>query len=216
MKQHTINRVINIRSFQGSIFTYTPHPQEAEQGKRMENFLGSGEKEINRGLQRGSIHNYTTKHKFMDLLWTYEARRSCCIKNSDKDQERGVHAIFAVPNAVGFVLGSAQLILYAMYKNKSTSTESVEVMAEDGSDRLEEGGFEMLGRRNNDDKDDHDEGNLKNRSLSKGKSLPKPPVNREDSSQKIMKTVSLSDNELQHSNRANESDIENGKIDSHP
>lgn len=41
-------------------------------------FLEGGEKEINRELQGGSIHNYTAEHKSMDILWTPQARYSCC------------------------------------------------------------------------------------------------------------------------------------------
>lgn len=103
-----------------------------------------------------------------------------------------------VPNAVGFVLGSAQLILYLMYKNKnkSASAKTMKAIEEDGSvhrdkDGEDDGGVE--------------EGSLKNRSLSKGKSLPKPSVNGEYSLQKITKTLSFS---------ANEAGIENGKLDS--
>ncbi|XVF41850.1 hypothetical protein PTKIN_Ptkin01aG0313700 [Pterospermum kingtungense] len=48
-----------------------------------------------------------------------------------------------VPNAIGFVLGSAQLILYFMYKNKSVSAKSTEAMEEEGSAHLVKGGIEM-------------------------------------------------------------------------
>ncbi|KAJ6876709.1 hypothetical protein NC651_029647 [Populus alba x Populus x berolinensis] len=103
-----------------------------------------------------------------------------------------------VPNAVGFVLGSAQLILYLMYKNKnkSASAKTMKAIEEDGSVHRDKDGEDDGGA---------EEGNLKNRSLSKGKSLPKPSVNGEYSLQKITKTLSFS---------ANEAGIENGKLDS--
>ncbi|KAJ6762645.1 BIDIRECTIONAL SUGAR TRANSPORTER SWEET16 [Salix purpurea] len=104
-----------------------------------------------------------------------------------------------VPNAVGFVLGSAQLILYLMYKNKSASAKTTTAMEEDGSVH-----------RDKDDEDDGDDAGIsKNRSLSEGKSLPKPSDNREYSLQKIMKTLSLNDYELSCSSWANEAVVEN-------
>uniref|UniRef100_A0A6N2KBY2 Bidirectional sugar transporter SWEET n=1 Tax=Salix viminalis TaxID=40686 RepID=A0A6N2KBY2_SALVM len=108
-----------------------------------------------------------------------------------------------VPNAVGFVLGSAQLILYLKYKNKSASAKTTTAMEEDGSVH-----------RDKDDEDDGDDAGIsKNRSLSEGKSLPKPSANREYSLQKIMKTLSLNDYELSCSSWANEAVVENGKPD---
>ncbi|KAE8660212.1 Bidirectional sugar transporter SWEET16 [Hibiscus syriacus] len=68
-----------------------------------------------------------------------------------------------VPNAIGFILGLAQLILYVMYKNKSAAQQPDEAM-EEGSAHLMKGGIEMHSL----------EENLHNRSLNKGKSLPKP------------------------------------------
>ncbi|XP_073260031.1 bidirectional sugar transporter SWEET16-like isoform X1 [Populus alba] len=112
-----------------------------------------------------------------------------------------------VPNAVGFVLGSAQLILYLMYKNKNKSASAKTMIEEDGSVQMVKGSVDILVHRNKDGEDDGgvEEGSLKNRSISKGKSLPKPSVNGEYSLQKITKTLSFS---------ANEAGIENGKLDS--
>lgn len=127
-----------------------------------------------------------------------------------------MHVQLQVPNVVGFVLGSAQLILYLMYKNKSASAKTMKAIEEDGSVQLVKGSVDILVHRDKDDEDDGgiDEGNLKNRSLSKGKSLPKPSVlNREHSLQKITKTLSPSNYELQYSSWANEAGIENGKLD---
>lgn len=109
-----------------------------------------------------------------------------------------------VPNAIGFVLGSAQLILYFMYKNKSVSAKSTDAM-EEGSAHLVKGGMEMHSLEEED---------LKIRGLNKGKSLPKPHLNRQYSFQKIIKTISLSPYELQ-SGWPDENDIEHGHTD-HP
>ena len=118
-----------------------------------------------------------------------------------------MHVQLQVPNVVGFVLGSAQLILYLMYKNKSASAKTMKAIEEDGSVQLVKGSVDILVHRDKDGEDDGgvEEGNLKNRSLSKGKSLPKPSVNGDYSLQKITKTLSFS---------ANEAGIENGKLDS--
>ncbi|OMO98649.1 SWEET sugar transporter [Corchorus capsularis] len=104
-----------------------------------------------------------------------------------------------VPNAIGFVLGSAQLILYVIYKNKSGSAKSTEAMEEEGSAHLVKGGIEMHSL----------EEDLTNRSLNKGKSLPKPHFNRQYSLQKIVKTLSLNPYALQ-SSWPHESDVEEG------
>ncbi|KAF9605440.1 hypothetical protein IFM89_017459 [Coptis chinensis] len=93
-----------------------------------------------------------------------------------------------VPNAIGFVLGSAQLILYMIYYSKSGSTKSAEEMEEEGSTHLVGGDLEM-GEYNN-------EKETKERSLHKGRSLPKTSVSRQLSLQKIVKTHSLSPYEL--------------------
>ncbi|KAJ9180284.1 hypothetical protein P3X46_008551 [Hevea brasiliensis] len=117
-----------------------------------------------------------------------------------------------VPNATGFALGSAQLILYAMYKNKSKSAKSIEAMEEVGSAHLVKGGIEM--QSHNDDEDD--ETGINNRSLNKGKSLPKPSANRQYSFKKILRTLSLNAQDLQ-SGWPNESDVENMKLgNDHP
>ncbi|KAL5786788.1 hypothetical protein ACOSQ2_009180 [Xanthoceras sorbifolium] len=102
-----------------------------------------------------------------------------------------------VPSCIGFVLGSAQLIIYAMYKNKSKSTKPPEVMEEEeGSVHLVKRGIEMQAyhhddNNNGDDDDVNDGTKVNNRSLNKGKSLPKPSFNRLYSLQKIIKTLSL-------------------------
>ncbi|XP_039029643.1 bidirectional sugar transporter SWEET16-like [Hibiscus syriacus] len=107
-----------------------------------------------------------------------------------------------VPNAIGFVLGSAQLILYVMYKNRSVAPKPDDAM-EEGSAHLMKGSIEMHSL----------EENLHNRSLNKGKSLPKPDINRQYSFQKIIKTLSLSPHELQSSRSPHESVVEEGNPD---
>ncbi|XP_059439359.1 bidirectional sugar transporter SWEET16-like [Corylus avellana] len=111
-----------------------------------------------------------------------------------------------VPNAAGVLLGSAQLILYAVYKNKSNiiSTKSTEKMEEEGSAHLVKGIIQMQAFH------EDDQEALKNRSLNKGTSLPKPPVNRQYSFQRLLKTSSLNPYEV-HSNWAHVDDLENGE-----
>ncbi|KAL2468621.1 Nodulin MtN3 family protein [Forsythia ovata] len=90
-----------------------------------------------------------------------------------------------VPNGVGFVLGSAQLVLYMMYKNKS-SKESEEREVEEGSAHLFKGVVQMK---------DFNETSEDNTSLNKEHSLPKPSLARQYS-QKVMKTLSLNPYDL--------------------
>ncbi|KAK3029994.1 hypothetical protein RJ639_038093, partial [Escallonia herrerae] len=85
-----------------------------------------------------------------------------------------------VPNGIGFVLGSAQLTLYALYKNKSVPSKSKEATVEEGSAHL----VEMQGV------DEDDEAQTKRRSLGKGRSMP--ITSRQHSFEKMMKTISLS------------------------
>ncbi|CAL5380636.1 unnamed protein product [Camellia sinensis] len=117
-----------------------------------------------------------------------------------------------VPNAIGFILGSAQLILYLVYKNKSSSAKSKDEMEEEeeeGSAHLVKTSIEMQ------DLDDHDDLKSTNRNLNKGRSLPKPSVSRQYSINKIMKTFSLHPYEL-NSGSLHENDVENGSTKDHP
>ncbi|KAL7084078.1 hypothetical protein ACP275_14G202600 [Erythranthe tilingii] len=98
-----------------------------------------------------------------------------------------------VPNGIGLLLGSAQLILYMMYKNESNCEEKME---EEGSANL----FKMQ------DFNEEDSTNMKSTSLYKGNSLPIPSLAREYN-QKIIKTISLTPFELE---KLNEKDIEKG------
>ncbi|RZC53095.1 hypothetical protein C5167_011945 [Papaver somniferum] len=75
-----------------------------------------------------------------------------------------------VPNAIGFVLGSVQLIMYIIYNNKSKSKKlSMEKLEEEGSPDLVPGAVEM-------DKYNEEMMMKKERSLNEGGSLPKPTV----------------------------------------
>ncbi|XP_051145424.1 bidirectional sugar transporter SWEET16-like isoform X1 [Andrographis paniculata] len=89
-----------------------------------------------------------------------------------------------VPNGVGFLLGSVQLILYMIYRKKPGSEEQLQ---DDGSAHLYGGAIQMHG----------EEMIVKNRSLSKGNSLPKPSVVREYSDT-LVKARSLSPFELEN------------------
>lgn len=108
-----------------------------------------------------------------------------------------------VPNAIGFVFGTAQLIIYMIYKNKSKPTKSPYEMEEGGSAHLIKGPIEMLNIN------EDEEAKNKNGSLRKGRSLP--PPSRQLSFQKIMKKLSLSP----QSSLPYEKDIENGGFKEH-
>lgn len=79
-----------------------------------------------------------------------------------------------IPNATGVVLGSGQLIVYAIYKNKSVTEKPIEkVDEEEGSAHLVKaagGVIEMGGLEDEDEEANY----LKNRSLRKGRSVSKP------------------------------------------
>ncbi|WOK96124.1 Crotonase superfamily [Canna indica] len=93
-----------------------------------------------------------------------------------------------VPNAIGFVLGSAQLILYAVYRGK-TPAKASELADE------EEGSAHLVGKL--DQMQGDEESNSRQKHLSKGSSLPKPPpVSRQLSFQKLVKSVSMTPYEL--------------------
>jgi solute carrier family 50 protein (sugar transporter) len=102
-------------------------------------------------------------------------------------------------------LGSAQLILYAVYRKKAIiSTKSTAEIEGKGSAHLVKGIIQMQAF------DEDDEEALKNRSLSKGRSLPKPSGIGPHSFQRILKTFSLDPYE-RHSNLADEDDVEKGE-----
>jgi solute carrier family 50 protein (sugar transporter) len=72
-----------------------------------------------------------------------------------------------------------------MNKSNIISTKSTEKMEEESSAHPVKGIIQMQAFH------EDDEEALKNRSLDKGRSLPKPPVNREYSFQRILKTFSF-------------------------
>ncbi|KAK2637848.1 hypothetical protein Ddye_025643 [Dipteronia dyeriana] len=98
-----------------------------------------------------------------------------------------------VPNAIGFVLGSAQVILYVIYKNKSRSNRSMDVMEEDGSVHLVK--QSIIEMRAYDQDGDFDDGGdkvmINDPILNRGTSLPKSSINRQYNSLKLIRTVSL-------------------------
>ncbi|KAL5565991.1 hypothetical protein UlMin_029155 [Ulmus minor] len=127
----------------------------------------------------------------------------------------GVWSIYAVlvkdffigvPNAIGFILGSGQLVIYLMYRNKTP--RSTATKEEESPDTLvKERGVEMQMQENGED----EENNLNDRNLEKGQSLPKPFKTRLNVlPQKIVKALSLNANELQ-SSWAFADDLENAK-----
>ncbi|RZR93557.1 hypothetical protein BHM03_00022107 [Ensete ventricosum] len=95
-----------------------------------------------------------------------------------------------VPNAIGFALGSAQLLLYAVYRRKKPAAKASELEAvEEGSAHLV-GHVEMQGFEDSNKASQH-------KHLNKGSSLPKPSaVPRQQSFQKIVKAVSTTPYEL--------------------
>ncbi|KVH87526.1 SWEET sugar transporter [Cynara cardunculus var. scolymus] len=101
-----------------------------------------------------------------------------------------------VPNGIGFVLGSFQLILYARYKNKSSSQNSKEEMEEEGSVHLFKSKVEMQDVEPGPDE--------QTRTLGKVRSLPNP--SRQHSFQRLAKINSLSPNKLRTS-LSSESDV---------
>ncbi|XP_016498169.1 bidirectional sugar transporter SWEET16-like [Nicotiana tabacum] len=110
-----------------------------------------------------------------------------------------------VPNGIGFLLGSAQLILYFIYY-KSTPTKSTDEKEEkEGSAHLVRTGIQM------NDLDGAHENDKNNRNLHKGKSLPKPSLSRQYS-EKLVKTLSISSSSL---GSHNEDDIEKGLKEAH-
>lgn len=116
-----------------------------------------------------------------------------------------------VPNAIGVVLGSAQLILYSIYKNKSGSEKSdqdTEKEEEEVSAHLVKGGggIQMKG---------YDDGSRNRAMLNKGSSLPKPSIIRQHSVKKLVKALSMSPYELHagSSHEEEEDDSRNGDLE---
>ncbi|KAI3896830.1 hypothetical protein MKX03_028336, partial [Papaver bracteatum] len=95
-----------------------------------------------------------------------------------------------VPNAIGFVLGSVQLIMYIIYNKKSKSKKlSMEKLEEEGSADLVHGAVEMH-------KYNEEMMMKKERSLKEGASLPKPTVLKQLSGEEM---YSVTDDESKKS-----------------
>ncbi|KAI3995419.1 hypothetical protein MKX01_025629 [Papaver californicum] len=107
-----------------------------------------------------------------------------------------------VPNVIGFVLGSVQLIMYIIYNNKAKSKKlSMEKLEEEeGTAQLVQGSVEMS-------KYSEEMMKKKERSLNTGWSLPTPTVLRQISLQKIVKSHSMNVDALPLSTE--DDDIEN-------
>lgn len=109
-----------------------------------------------------------------------------------------------MPNAVGLVLGSAQLILYSIYKKKPGSEKSdqdTEKEEEEVSAHLVKGGGGIEMRQG------YDDGSRNRVMLNKGSSLPKPSIIRQYSIKKLVKALSMSPYES-HSGRSHEEEEE--------
>lgn len=107
---------------------------------------------------------------------------------------------------IGFVLGSAQLVVYSMYKNKSKVQKQVKISNADGA----------IIERTNEEDGDHaeEEKRLKGtRKLNKNKSLPRPPVNRLYSSKNLMKALSWGPYGLNSSNNFPQEDDDDVEIE---
>ncbi|XP_042516765.1 bidirectional sugar transporter SWEET16-like [Macadamia integrifolia] len=130
----------------------------------------------------------------------------------------GVWSVYAVlvkdffvgmPNVIGFVLGSLQLVIYGVYRNKSATQKSTEEMEEEVSAHLVQVAIEM-GRY-----EDKDTGKSKHRSLQKGRSLPQTSVARQKSFQKILKTHSLGLQSSSWTDDDDDDDVEKGSAQNH-
>ncbi|CAK9147318.1 unnamed protein product [Ilex paraguariensis] len=87
-----------------------------------------------------------------------------------------------VANAIGIVSGSAQLIIYMIYKDKSSLVESEKTEVKEASIHKLEEGIKAQ------DMNEFDEGKLKSRSAT----LPKPSISRAYTINKLMRSVSMS------------------------
>nr|WME85014.1 transporter SWEET16 [Impatiens uliginosa] len=105
-----------------------------------------------------------------------------------------------VPNSIGFILGSTQLILYAIYKKKSSKSD--EDKENEGSTHLAKGTVEMKALK------EIGYAKHENPNLHKGLSLPKPAISSQLSLTKLVKSLSFGSTHDHYSNLRR--DIENG------
>lgn len=89
------------------------------------------------------------------------------------------HKFTQVPNALGFALGTSQLIIYFIYRRKTPPAKDTATDEEQGSGHLT-GKLEMVTKGH----------------LQKGSSLPKEPPARQDSAVRIIKALSMPPLEL--------------------
>lgn len=106
-----------------------------------------------------------------------------------------------MPNAIGFFLGSAQLVLYAVYRRKKPTPKPT---AE--KDEEEQGSAHLVRDIEMKQREENGEETGKNRALHKERSLPKQGPARLHSLKKIVKANTLNPYELQ----ALRADVENG------
>lgn len=109
------------------------------------------------------------------------------------------------------MLGTAQLVIYSIYKNKSTPKKSVKIIEDHDPATLVKGVVEM---RAYDHGGEESGVNVKTtKSLSKGHSLPKPFLNRLYSMpQQIVKSLSMNSNQID-STWVQPDDLENREAD---
>ncbi|XP_074263450.1 bidirectional sugar transporter SWEET17-like [Silene latifolia] len=105
-----------------------------------------------------------------------------------------------VPNGIGFVLGSTQLILYTIYKNKAEPIKSMDKIT---SAEIKEGsGHVVIGLTDEEKEATNNSDKLPNKTLGKGNSdpNPKPGLTRQISSLPvILKSLSLGPYDINYS-----------------
>ncbi|KAI4349938.1 hypothetical protein L6164_010479 [Bauhinia variegata] len=116
-----------------------------------------------------------------------------------------------IPNAIGFGLGSAQLIVYAMYKNKKGETKSAKglvtvVEADMDTDAVIVDKYKYKNNNNNIGEEDSVKG------LKRVKSLPEPSMNGPESIdvRTLFKALSFGEHRLPDPQHHNSNDIEMG------
>ncbi|WCJ26896.1 Bidirectional sugar transporter SWEET16 [Euphorbia peplus] len=119
-----------------------------------------------------------------------------------------------VPNAIGFILGLTQLILYAIYRNKKSSTaEFMDEEMQSSSPYNNSNKIKKIDSEKHEEEQEAEGIDVKDSNLIKIKSLPNPSVDRQTSLKKIMTTLSLNSCDLQSANWFNSlNDIHNGKL----
>lgn len=122
----------------------------------------------------------------------------------------------AIPNGMGFVLGFGQLLLYAMYRNKSPQPSESKSMEAGSGKATYDLPMGVIGN-NNEMKDlsenvEEQPTNGGGGGIKKGKSLPRPSISREYS-QKLVKTLSMSQYAMSFYNEYNFNKFDDGDND---